>query len=275
MKEDRKKLIEKLERKAKIIRRSIIQMLSHAGSGHAGGALSSADIVTALYFYWMRHNPEDPDWLDRDRFILSKGHSAPVLYAVLAECGYFPESELKTLRKINSHLQGHPDMRKTKGVEASTGSLGQGLSIACGIALGGKLDKKAYTVYALFGDGEIQEGQIWEAAMFAGHYHLDNLVTILDRNKLQVDGPTNKVMTIEPLIDKWKAFGWQTIEIDGHDMNQILGALEEAKCKENNPVIIVANTIKGKGISFMENQVDWHGKAPNKEEAEKALAELS
>jgi len=266
--------VQELKRKATLIRRDIIQMLCEAGSGHSGGSLSSADIVTALYFHHLRHRPKEPDWPKRDRFILSKGHCAPLLYAVLAECGYFPKEELKTLRKIDSHLQGHPDMSKVKGVEASTGSLGQGLSIACGIALGGLLDKKDYTVYVLLGDGEIDEGQIWEAAMFANHYHLDNLVAILDRNRLQVDGPTSKVMTIEPLADKWKAFGWQVITIDGHNIPQILAALEEAKTSKGNPIIIIANTIKGKGVSFMENRVEWHGKVPNKEETKKALAEL-
>ncbi len=275
MQNNRGEIIEKLRKKAKLIRRDIIQMLYEAGSGHSGGSLSSTDIVTVLYFHYLRHRPDNSDWPDRDRFILSKGHCAPLLYAVLAESGYFPKKELRTLRRINSHLQGHPDMRKTKGVEASTGSLGQGLSISCGIALGGKLDKKNYTVYVLLGDGEIQEGQVWEAAMFASHYHLDNIVVIIDRNRLQVDGPTNKIMTIEPLADKWKAFGWKVIIIDGHSMNQILDALEKAKETKDKPTIIIANTIKGKGVSFMESQVDWHGKAPSKDEAEKALLELS
>ncbi len=272
---NRAKIIKDLQKKARIIRRDIIQMLYEAGSGHCGGCLSSTDIVTALYFHHLCYKPDNPDWPERDRFILSKGHCVPLLYAVLAEGGYFPKGELKTLRKIGSHLQGHPDMRKTKGVEASTGSLGQGLSIACGIALGGKMDKKSYTVYALLGDGEIQEGQVWEAAMFANHYHLDNIVAIIDRNRLQVDGPTNKIMTIEPLVDKWKAFGWKVITIDGHDMSQILDALEKAKETKDRPTVVIANTIKGKGVSFMENQVNWHGKAPNKEEAEKALSELT
>ena len=267
-------MIKRLEAQARTIRRRIIEMLCAAGSGHAGGSLSGADIVTALYFHQMRHNPKDPHWSDRDRFILCKGHCAPLLYAVLAESGYFPREELKTLRKLNSSLQGHPNMKKTRGVEASTGSLGQGLSIANGIALGGKLDRKDYTVYALLGDGEIDEGQVWEAAMFASHYKLDNVVAILDRNKLQVDGATETIMALEPVADKWKAFGWHVVETDGHDMGRLLDAFAEARCKKNKPSIIIAHTIKGKGVSFMENKIDWHGRAPEGAEAIKALAEL-
>jgi len=267
-------LIENLKARALQIRRLIIKMLCEAGSGHSGGSLSAADLVTALYFHQMRHKPKDPSWPDRDRFILCKGHCAPLLYAALAESGYFPEKELMTLRKINSHLQGHPDMRKAPGIEATTGSLGQGLSIANGIALGGKLDKKDYTVYALLGDGEVDEGQVWEAAMFASHYRLDNVIGIIDRNRLQVDGPTEEVMTIEPLVDKWNSFGWQVIEIDGHNFPEIIEALDEAKQVKGKPSVIVANTIKGKGVSFMEGKVGWHGKAPSKEEAQKALKEL-
>ena len=268
------KLVEGLKARALTIRRLIITMLCEAGSGHSGGSLSAADLVTALYFHQMRHKPEEPHWPDRDRFILSKGHCAPLLYAALAESGYFPKKELMTLRKINSHLQGHPDMRKAPGIEATTGSLGQGLSIANGIALGGKLDKKDWTVYTLLGDGEVDEGQVWEAAMFAGHYKLDNVIAIIDRNHLQVDGPTEEVMTIEPLIDKWISFGWHTIEIDGHNFYQIIEALNEAKQIKDKPSVIIANTIKGKGVSFMEGKVGWHGKAPSKEEAQKALKEL-
>jgi len=264
-----------LERKARILRCHIIRMLCTAGSGHPGGALSSADIVAALFFRHLKHHPSEPDWPDRDRFILSKGHSAPLLYAALAECGYFPVAELKTLRKINSRLQGHPHMRKTPGVEASTGSLGQGLSIGCGMALGARLNKRKYRVHVLLGDGELQEGQIWEAAMFASHYRLSNLVAIVDLNRLQVDGPTNRVMSLDPLPDKWKAFGWRCIIINGHDMRQILSTLAEAEQEHKRPVVILAETVKGKGVSFMENQVDWHGRVPNAEETARALDELS
>lgn len=267
-------MIKRLEAQARTIRRRIIEMLCEAGSGHAGGSLSAADIATVLYFHQMRHNPKDPHWSDRDRFILCKGHCAPLLYAVLAESGYFPREELKTLRKINSSLQGHPNMKKTRGVEASTGSLGQGLSIANGIALGGKLDQKDYTVYALLGDGEIAEGQVWEAAMFASHYKLDNVVAILDRNRLQVDGATEAIMALEPVVDKWKAFGWHVVETDGHNIGRLLDAFTEASRIKNKPTLIIAHTVKGKGVSFMENRVDWHGRAPEGKEAEKALEEL-
>jgi transketolase len=269
-----KKIVEVLANKARKVRRLIIQMLCEAGSGHTGGCLSAVDIVTTLYFHHMQHNPKDPDWPERDRFILSKGHCAPLLYAVLAECGYFPEEELKTLRKIGSRLQGHPDMKKLPGIEATTGSLGQGLSISNGIALGGKLNKLNYAVYVLLGDGETGEGQVWEAAMFANHYRLDNVVAILDRNRLQVDGPTEDIMAIEPVKDKWLSFGWHTIEVNGHNFPEILDALEESG-KIDKPVIIIADTIKGRGVSFMEDKVGWHGKAPNREEAEKALEELN
>lgn len=264
-----------LEDKARVIRKDIIEMTYTARSGHPGGSLSAADIVTALYFYQMRHSPQDPSWVDRDRFILSKGHCAPLLYAVLAESGYFSKEELKTLRKIGSRLQGHPDMRKTPGVEVSTGSLGQGLSIANGIALASKMDKRDSTIYVLLGDGEIEEGQIWEAAMLASHYNLDNMVAILDYNGLQVDGPVTQVMNIEPVSNKWKSFGWHVIEINGHNMLEIVESFNQAKACQGKPAIIIAHTVKGKGISFMENKVEWHGKAPNKEEYKQALVELS
>lgn len=264
-----------LEDKAKQIRRHIVSMLAEAGSGHPGGSLSIADIVTALYFEVMKVDPARPDCEDRDRFVLSKGHACPALYAALAEKGFFPVEELQTLRKIDSRLQGHPDMKKTPGVEMSTGSLGQGLAAANGMALAGKLDKKDYRVYVILGDGEIQEGMIWEAAMAAAHYKLDNLTAFLDLNGLQIDGPIQEVMNPEPVADKWAAFGWNVLTIDGHDFEQIIEAVEKAKATKGKPTMIIANTVKGKGVSFMENEVDWHGNAPSKEQAEQALAELA
>lgn len=266
--------IEELKGKAREIRKHIIEMTCKAGSGHPGGSLSAADIVTALYFNELRLDPARPDWPDRDRFVLSKGHAAPVLYAALAERGYFPVEELMTLRKLGSRLQGHPDMRKVPGVEMSTGSLGQGLSAANGMAIAARLDKKDYRVYALLGDGEIQEGQVWEAAMAAAHYKLDNVTAFLDHNGFQIDGPVREVMSPEPVADKWRAFGWHVIAVDGHDLKQILDALDEAKTIKGKPTMIVAETVKGKGVSFMEHQVGWHGVAPKPEEMEKALAEL-
>lgn len=267
------KVIKELEEKARTLRKHIIEMTAEAGSGHPGGSLSAADIVAVLYFYQMKHNPKNPEWPERDRFILSKGHAAPVLYAALAESGYFPVSELKSLRKTGSMLQGHPDRVKIPGVEVSTGSLGQGLSVAVGMALAGKLDKKKWRVYCMIGDGESQEGQIWEAAMSAAHYKLDNLTAILDRNKLQIDGHTKDIMSIEPIADKWKAFGWHVVCINGHDIKQIIKTLN-AKRPKGKPYMIIADTTKGKGVSFMEGNVDFHGKAPTKEEASKALEEL-
>ncbi|MDI6735553.1 MAG: transketolase [bacterium] len=266
--------IEKLETKAKDVRRWIIKMLAEAGSGHPGGSLSSTDIITALYFKIMNHKPDDPKWPDRDRFVLSKGHCCPALYAVLSLSGYFPTYELMRLRKIDSPLQGHTDMLSTPGVEISAGSLGQGLSVAGGMALAGKLNHKDYRVYVVFGDGESQEGQVWEAAMACPHYKLDNLCAFLDHNKLQIDGPVSEVMNIAPVTDKFKAFGWHTIEIDGHDMRQIIQAVNEAKNTFGQPTMVIAHTIKGKGVSFMEGKVGWHGVAPTKEKAEKALLEL-
>lgn len=264
-----------LEAKANLLRRHVIKMTYAAGSGHPGGSLSSTDIVTALFFKLMRHRPEDKDWADRDRFVLSKGHCAPVYYAALAESGYFPIDELITLRKVSCRLQGHPCRTKTPGVEMSTGSLGQGLSIANGMALAGRLDKKDYHVFCLCGDGEMQEGQIWEAAMFAAHYKLDNITAIVDRNGLQIDGPTEKVMAVDPLADKWKAFGWNVLSVaDGNDISQVVDALEKAKAHRGGPTVIIAKTVKGKGVSFMENNVAFHGKSSNKEETEKALREL-
>ncbi len=267
-------LIKELEAKAKEIRRSIIKMTGAAGSGHPGGSLSAADIVATLYFHQLKLDPSNPNWADRDRFVLSKGHAAPVLYGALAERGFLPKEELLNLRKMGSRLQGHPDRNLLPGVEMSTGSLGQGFSASIGIALAGKLDKKDYGVYVLLGDGECQEGIVWEAAMAGAHYKLDNLICFLDLNGLQIDGPTKEVMSPEPLNEKWRAFGWYVLEIDGHDIGAILEALEKRKVIKGQPVIIIAKTIKGKGVSFMENQVGWHGKAPGTEQVRQALAEL-
>lgn len=268
------KQISGLQAKAKEIRRDIIAMLCRSGSGHPGGSLSSADLITALYFAVLRHDPKNPQWQDRDRFHMSKGHCCPLWYAVLAHAGYFPKENLLTLRKLGSMLQGHPD-RRTPGIEAASGSLGQGLSIALGMALAGKLDKKDYRVYCLLGDGETQEGNIWEAAMAAGHYHCDQLCAILDYNGMQIDGKTSDVMTLEPVVDKWRAFGWHTIEICGHDMKAILSAYEQAATLKGKPTIIIARTTKGKGVSFMENVCSFHGCAPTQQEADKAFEELS
>jgi len=263
-----------LTEKAAILRIEILRMLTEAGSGHTGGSLSAADIVTALYFSKMRHDPEDPKWSERDRFILSKGHAAPVLYAALALSGYFDKTLLKTLRKLGSPLQGHPCSKILPGVEISTGSLGQGLSIANGIALGLRLDALNSRVYCLLGDGETQEGQVWEAAMTAAHFELDNLCAFIDNNGLQIDGHCCDVMQIEPIVDKWAAFGWHVIDINGHDMGAILSALNEAETVKGKPTMIVARTVKGKGVSIFEGKVQYHGLAPTHEELEIALKEL-
>lgn len=256
------------------IRMDIVEMLNRAGSGHTGGSLSAADIVTALYFHKMRHNPADHSWAGRDRFVLSKGHAAPVLYAALARAGYLPVGELKSLRRLGSRLQGHPDSRKLPGVEVSTGSLGQGLSIACGMALAARIDNAQYRVYALLGDGELQEGQVWEAAMLAAHYRLDNLTAIVDNNGLQIDGPVSKVMGVEPIPGKFAAFGWDVMEIDGHDMAAVVDALDRASTGRGAPTVIVAHTIKGKGCSLFEGKVEYHGTAPSDEELKVALREI-
>lgn len=248
-------------------------MTAAAGSGHPGGSLSSADIVTALYFHVLNHRPDEPKWPGRDRFILSKGHCAPVLYAALARSGYFPVEDLMNLRKINCHLQGHPDMNKTVGVEISSGSLGQGLSISIGMALAMRLDALPGHIFTLMGDGESQEGEVWEAAMAAAHYDLHNLTVIVDFNGLQIDGFTRDVMNIEPLPAKFEAFGWVTRSIDGHDLEQIIGALEWSRTTAG-PAAIIAKTVKGKGVSFMENEAGWHGRAPGDEQARQALDEL-
>lgn len=266
--------LQSLMAKACQIRQDIVRMVGEAKSGHPGGSLSAADIVTTLYFHEMKVDSENPTNPDRDRFVLSKGHAAPVLYAALAEKGFFPREELGTLRKIGSRLQGHPSMKHLPGVEMSTGSLGQGLSAANGMALAGKLDKRDYRVYALLGDGEIQEGQVWEAAMAAAHYKLDNVVAIIDHNKLQIDGPTSEVMSPEPIADKWRAFGWHVEVINGHDFEEIIAALNKAREVKGQPTAIIANTVKGKGVSFMENQVGWHGNAPSSEQTTQALCEL-
>jgi transketolase len=266
--------IDVLKEKARILRIEILKMLTTAGSGHTGGSLSAADIVAALYFYKMRHNPKGPKWKERDRFILSKGHAAPVLYAALALSGYFDKALLKTLRKLGSPLQGHPCSKLLPGVEISTGSLGQGLSIANGVAMGLKMDGSASRVYCLLGDGETQEGQVWEAAMTGSHYRLDNLCGIIDNNGLQIDGRCCDVMYIEPLVKKWESFGWNVLDIDGHDMGAIVYALNGAEEVKDKPTMIVARTIKGKGVSFFEGKVEYHGMAPSHEELEMALAEL-
>ena len=249
-------------------------MLTEAGSGHPGGSLSATDILTALYFKLLRHDPKNPKWPDRDRVVLSKGHGAPALYAALAHSGYFPTSQLITLRKMDSPLQGHPDMRRLAGLEASTGSLGQGLSIGVGMALAGRLDKKDYYTYVILSDGETNEGQIWEAASFAAHHKLDRLIAILDYNKFQLDDAVKSIIDMEPVIDKWLAFGWHVFEIDGHDMKAIVETVERAKQTRGKPIIVVAHTVKGKGVSFMEHNNHYHGVAPTKEEAERALKEL-
>ena len=267
--------IEELQKRTNTIKRHVLNMIYEAGSGHPGGSMSCAEILTTLYFHVIKHDPQNCVWNERDRFVLSKGHAAPALYAVLAECGYFPIEELKHLREFNSILQGHPEKRRLRGVEISTGSLGQGLSASVGMALAARLDHKDYRVYTLLGDGECQEGQIWEAAMSASHYKLDTLTAIIDRNGLQIDGPTEKVMSIEPISNKWNAFGWHVIQIDGHDFNQILDAFEEAKNTKGQPTAIIAHTFKGKGVSFMEWVCGFHGKAPNSDELEKALHELN
>lgn len=269
-----KKEIQELEQKARKIREDMIDEVYHAKSGHPGGSLSIADILTVLYFKEMNINPKEPTWEDRDRLVLSKGHCSPALYSCLANRGFFPIEDLKTFRNINSYLQGHPDKNKVPGVDMTTGSLGQGLSCANGIAIAGKMDKKEYRVYCILGDGEIEEGQIWEAAMAANKYQLDNLCVIVDNNNLQIDGTIEEVMSSYPIDEKFKSFGFQVINIAGHDIEEIGKALEVAKNVKGKPTCIIAKTIKGKGISFMENQVSWHGKAPNEEQYNQARKEL-
>lgn len=265
--------IKELEKKAKKIRKNILEMIYYAKSGHPGGSLSSADIVTALYFHIMNHDPKNPFLEGRDRFILSKGHACPSQYAALAESGYFELNELKNLRKAECMLQGHPCVT-TPGVEISTGSLGQGLSISIGMALGLRLEGSSSKVFTLLGDGELQSGQIWEAMMAAPNFKLGNLTAIIDRNMLQIDGPTEKVMAIEPLLDKLKAFNWEVYEIDGHNISEIIKTINEGLKINDKPKIIIAHTVKGKGVSFMEHNVSFHGKSPNQEEFDIAIKEL-
>lgn len=268
------KKIELLEEYARQIRIDSIRMLTEAGSGHPGGSLSVADLVAALMFEVMKHDPKRPDWEDRDRFVMSKGHCIPAWYSALAQAGYIDPKLLPTLRKLGSPLQGHPDRVVLPCLEASTGSLGQGLSIAVGMALTSKMKNNAFRVYCMLGDGEIQEGQVWEAAMSAAKFGLDSLVAIVDHNGLQIDGFVEDVMPLEPLADKWRAFNWHVISIDGHDFAQILAAFKEAADTKGKPTAIIAKTVKGKGVSFMENLCDWHGVAPNREQEAQALAEL-
>ena len=256
------------------VRKNIISMLHQSGSGHPGGSLSAVEIVTALYFDEMNVDPADPKKENRDRFVLSKGHAAPVVYSVLAEKGFFDKCELLKLRQVDSMLQGHPDMKGTPGIEMSTGSLGQGFSAACGMAMASKMEGSPWRVYALLGDGEVQEGLVWEAAMSAAHYKLDNIVAFLDNNGLQIDGKNEEVLGVDPLGEKFTAFGWNVIEIDGHDFDQIFTALDTAKATAGKPTMILSKTVKGKGVSFMENQAGWHGQAPNDEQKEIALRDL-
>lgn len=268
--------VRRLEETARRLRVDIVDMLQKAGSGHPGGSLSAIDMVTALYFQVLRHDPENPGRPDRDRFVLSKGHGVPAVYACMAEAGYLKREELQTLRRLGSRLQGHPvtSFVLAPGVEACTGSLGQGLSVAQGMALASKLDGDTFRVYCMLGDGEMQEGQVWEALMSAPKFGLDNLVAILDYNKAQIDGYTKDVMDLEPLAEKIAAFNWHVITIDGHDIAAFLRAMEEAQATKGKPTFVIAHTVKGKGVSFMEGEVDWHGVAPNKEQAERAIEEL-
>lgn len=268
------KLVRQLEKDAAKVRLGIIEGVYSAKAGHPGGSLSCADVLTYLYTHRLNVDPANPDDPNRDRLVLSKGHAAPALYAALALRGFFPMDEMKTLRKIGSRLQGHPDI-KTPGVDMSTGSLGQGISAACGMALSGKISCDPYKVYALLGDGEIEEGEVWEAAMFAAHYKLDNLVAIVDNNGLQIDGKISDVMSPYPIDDKFKAFGWHVINIDGHDFGEMEKAFNEAETVTQKPTVIVLRSLKGRGVSYMENEVDWHGKAPNDEEYNIAVAELN
>ncbi|MCH8190561.1 MAG: transketolase [Chloroflexi bacterium] len=265
--------VAELEAKAKVLRRHIVTMTTEAGSGHPGGSLSAIDLMAAIYFRLLRHDPRNPKWPDRDRFVLSKGHCCPALYAVLAEAGYFPVEELATFRRLNSRLQGHAHI-KTPGVEMSSGSLGQGLSFAIGTALAGRLDGRGYKTYVMLGDGECDEGQVWEAAMAASHYRLENIIAILDRNGIQNDRRTDEVMELEPLDDKWRANRWRVEHVDGHDMAAIVETLERVSSVPG-PTVVIAKTVKGKGVSFMENNPAFHGKAANEEQLAQALAELA
>jgi transketolase len=271
---DRDALIERLTGIARDLRITDLEMITEAGSGHPGGTLSAADMIAALYFSRLRLRPDEPAWPDRDRFVLSKGHCVPIVYAAMAKLGYFSEQDLSTLRDLGSPLQGHPDRRRLPGIEASTGSLGQGLSIAVGMAFAGKIDGASWRVYCMMGDGEVQAGQIWEAAMLAGRHGLSNLCGILDSNQVQQTGKVAERLDIAPVVDKWRAFNWHVREIDGHDMSQILDALDEAETVDDRPTAIVSHTVKGKGVSWMELDPAWHGKAPKPEELERALVEI-
>jgi len=266
--------LKSLQAKARAVRRDILTMVHQANSGHVGGSLGAADLVVALYYRLMRHDPARPEWEDRDRFILSKGHCTPVIYAVLADLGYFPKADLATFRRPGSHLQGHPYQPKTPGIEASTGTLGLGISTGLGMALAAKRRGREHYYYILCGDGEIQEGQAWEAAMFANKYQLDNVIGFVDRNYLQTDGNSEDIMPLDPLAPKWESFGWKVYTIDGHDFREIIDTVESAK-KADRPVMIIANTVKGKGVSFMENEVIWHGQPPGKSDYERAMKELA
>lgn len=267
--------LQRLESTAKDIRNNIVEMIGEAKSGHPGGSLSAVEIVAYLYFEAMTIDPMEPNWADRDRFVLSKGHAAPVLYAALAQRGFFPLEELQTLRKLGSKLQGHPDMKKVKGVDMSTGSLGTGFSTCIGMALASRLDKRDNYIYTLLGDGELQEGQVWEAAMAAGHYGLDHLIAFVDNNGLQIDGNIADVLSPEPIDAKFAAFGWHVQVIDGHDFEAIAQGIAEAKKTPGKPHVLIAHTVKGKGVSFMENQASWHGSAPSAEQVAQAKSELA
>lgn len=267
--------IRELEETARHLRVEVLKMLHTSQSGHTGGSLSAIDVMTVLYYQRMRHNPSNPAWEDRDRFVLSKGHAAPALYACLAGCDYFPKEDLKTLRRLGSHLQGHPDMNKTPGVDVCTGSLGQGISQAVGLAMAARLASRPSRVYTLLGDGEVQEGQVWEAAMSAAHYGLGNLCAIIDQNGLQIDGATEDVMNVGPLGPKFLAFNWHVLEVDGHDIQAISRAFDEAEAETDRPTAIIARTVKGKGVSFFEHKASYHGVAPSDDELERALAALA
>ncbi len=267
--------VTELQAIAKQTRRYIIEMITAAKSGHPGGSLSAVEILVTLYFDVMRHDPNNPKWPDRDRFILSKGHACPVLYAVMAECGYTPIDELNDLRKLGSIYQGHPDVRFLPALEASTGSLGEGLSLGIGMGLAARLDQSPSRTYVVLGDGEIQEGQIWEAAMFASYHHVDNVVAILDYNKIQLDGFVRDILSLEPIVDKWKSFGWNVLDVDGHSFPALQQAFADASATKGKPTVIIAQTIKGKGVSFMENNPKFHGMAPTDDEARRALQELA
>ena len=267
--------VDELKNISKNIRIKILHMLTLAGSGHTGGSLSAADVATAIYFSKMKFDASNPKWEERDRFVMSKGHAAPLIYAIMAEAGYFPEETIDGLRTIDSPLQGHPCCKRLEGVEVSTGSLGQGLSVANGMALGLRLDNNPARVFCIMGDGEIQEGQVWEAAMTAAHFKIDNLCAVVDKNGLQIDGPVERIMNINPVHDKWKAFGWHVIDVDGHDMEAILKALDEAENTKGKPTVIIANTTKGKGSVIFEDKVEFHGVTPTQEEFKQAVQEIN